>query len=120
MEDAALPAEVKAEEPKPSMEDYAAHEYQKLLPRFYEAIDDLSNKQLKKVTHALMEYPLERIDFQWSYEKEKQAFIIGTKIMDCRFVIIKAALDMKQDEIRELLKKQAEQPREETVIVDQT
>lgn len=107
------------ESAKPSLEDYAAHEYQKLLPQFYEAIDDLSNKQLKKVSQAIMEYPLEKVDFRWSYEKEKKAFIIGTKIMDCRFVIMKAVLDMKKEEIQEMLKTEPK-TEGETVIVDQT
>jgi hypothetical protein len=102
-----------------SQEDQAAYAYQKLLPLFYEEIEELSNKQLKKVVGAMMEYPLERIDFQWSYEKEKKAFIIGTKIMDCRFVIMKAVLDMKQEEIREMLKPKEDLPAP-TVIVDQT
>lgn len=101
----------------PSVEDIAAHDYQKLLPEFYTAIDDLSNRQLKKVIQAVMEYPLERIDFQWSYEKEKKAFILGTKILDCRFVLIRAVLEMKQEEIKQLLNSET---KKETVVVDQT
>lgn len=106
------------EGPRVSIEDWSAGEYQRLLPQFLKKIEELNNRSLKKVTQALMEFPLERIDFQWSYDKEKEAFIIGTKIMDARFVIIKAALDLKQEEIRELLKPAEAQT--ETVIQDQT
>jgi hypothetical protein len=109
--------EEKKEQPKVALEDWCAGEYQRLLPLYRKKIDELNNRSLKKVSQALMEYPLERIEFQWSYPEEKEAFIIGTKLMDARFVIIKAALDLKQDEIRELLKPTKQ---EETVIVDKT
>jgi hypothetical protein len=90
-------------EGQPSLEDMAAHEYRTLLPSFRTQIDHLSGKQAKKVLVALMEYPLEKIDFDWNYKESQRAFITGATIMDCRFVLMKALVEMSMEEKKAIL-----------------
>lgn len=88
---------------QPSVEDMAAFDYQRLIPEFYKKIEELNNRSLKKVVAALVEYPLERSQFKWSYYQEREAFNLGMKLFDCKFVIMRAVLDLKQDEIKKLM-----------------
>lgn len=87
----------------PSVEDLAAHDYQMLLPQFYEKIEELSNRQLKRVVVALMEHPFEDHRKTFSYAQEHELFVMGAKINDCKFVMMKAVMDMNKDEIQKLL-----------------
>lgn len=89
--------------PEPSLEDYAANNYRELLPSFRTQIDHLSGNQAKKVLVALMEYPLEKTDFQWSYPEARRAFVTGANIMDCRFVLMKALLELTMEQKRAIL-----------------
>lgn len=90
-------------QPQPSAEDMATYEFQKLLPKFYDKIEELANRQLKRVVKALIEYPLEGTAFRFSYVKEAEAFDLGMRIMDCKFIIMKAVMDMTADQRKELL-----------------
>lgn len=107
---------------QPTQVDYAAQAYQKLLPMFYDSIEELSNRQLKKVIGAIMEYPLNKSldDFRWSYDKEKKSFDLANKIMDCRFVIIKAILDMSKEQIKEALEETKAQQKGTEVKLEET
>jgi hypothetical protein len=89
--------------PQPSLEDYAAHEYRSLLPKFKDQINKLSGMQAKKIVVALMEYPLEKIDFEWAYPEAQRAFVTGATIMDCRFVLMKAVIELTADQKRDIL-----------------
>jgi len=88
---------------QPSVEDMAAYDYQRLIPEFYKTIEELNNRSLKKVVAALIEYPLEGTQFRWSYPAEKEAFNIGMRIFDAKYVIMKAVFEMKKEEINRLL-----------------
>lgn len=88
---------------QPSVEDMAAYDYQNLIPQFKEKLDELNTRSLIKVINALVEYPLAAQQFRWSYQHEKEAFNMGMKIFDCKFVIMRAVLEMKKEEINKLL-----------------
>ena len=90
-----LPTPV-AEENKPSVEDMAAHDYQKLIPVFLDKISFLSKKQLNRVIKAVVEYPLENNRPEFSFEAEKQAFFIAMNIFDCKFVLMKHVYETLQ------------------------
>jgi hypothetical protein len=92
-----------AKQPEPSVEDMAAYDYQRLIPEFYKQIEELNKRSLKKVIIALIEYPLESQQFRWSYPGEKEAFNIGMRIFDSKYVIMKAVFEMKREEINKLL-----------------
>jgi hypothetical protein len=85
-----------------SVEDLAAHDYQTLIPEFYKKIEELSNRSLKRVVTALVEYPLQSKNFQWSYAKERECFNIGMKLFDCKFVLMRAVFDMSKEDIKKL------------------
>lgn len=96
-------------EPERAIEDVAAHDFQILLPMWRTKIEELSNRQLKRVVTALMEYPFERNEFKFPYPQEKELFKLGMQVMDCRYVLMKAALAMRQDQIKTLMAEQGVQ-----------
>jgi len=97
-----------SEQPEAAVEDLAAHDYQQLLPQFKAKIEELSNRQLKRVTTALVEYPFEGGNPRFSYPQERELFLLGMKIFDCRYVLMKAAFSMKEDQIKAMLNEQSE------------
>jgi hypothetical protein len=104
------PQEKEAEAPPaptaPAPEDIAAHDYMKLLPMWEKKIEELSNRQLKNVATGLMRYPFVGEIPSFSYPQESQLFLLGLKILDCKFVLMKAALDLKESEINTLMNEQ--------------
>lgn len=89
--------------PEPSIEDLAVHDWQTLLPEFKKQLKELSNAQLKRVVTALIEHPLEKNHLQFSYPQEKDLFQVGAKLLDCKFVIMKAVLAMSKEDINKVL-----------------
>lgn len=99
------PLEAKVNETlaQPSPEDFATRDYMVLFPRFLEEIDELSNRQLKKVVSAIVEYPFNGKISNWSYEKEQRAFLTGVKLMDAKYTIFNAVKALKKEEIQKIL-----------------
>jgi hypothetical protein len=98
-----------ANPPKPSQEDLAARDYMVLLPIFEKKLDEMSNRQLKKVVLSLMKYPFDSMSIPvWSYPQEQELFNIGMKIADCRFVLMKSVLEMKKEEMDKMMKETTE------------
>jgi hypothetical protein len=87
----------------PSMADYAAREYQALMPKFRKEVGFISGKQAKEVLIAMMEYPLEKTHFTWSAIEASKVFDIGAEIMDCRFVLMKALIVLTVEQKRAIL-----------------
>lgn len=90
------------EQKTPAPEDLAAFNFKELLPKFYDKVEELSNRQLKRVVTALLEYPLERTGFRFSYVKEAEAFDLGMRIMDAKFIIMKTVMELTLDQQKEL------------------
>ena len=91
----------KAEEVKesqPSMEDMAAMDYQTLLPQFADAIEYLTKTAQKRVIMAILEHPLHNLYPSFNDERERKAFHIGAQISDCKFIIMRAAMELAQDQ----------------------
>lgn len=108
----------KSSEPPPAVEDLAAHDYKMALPDFFEQLDKFSGSKLKRVFGAIVEYPFEVQQVTFSYPEEKELFELAMKIFDCKFVMMKAALAMKQTEIEELFKQLEEQKKQEEASKD--
>lgn len=109
-----MEAEVKKEEPvvdevpQPSIEDMAAHDYEVCMEQFEKQLEELSNRQLKRTVLKLFKYPFQDVDLKsWAYPQEKELFRLGSKIMDCRFVLMKAAFAMKEEHIKTLMAENA-------------
>ena len=94
--------EVVEKKEEPSVEDMAAHDYEILVPKFKAKIEELSNRQLKNVVTALIEYPLASDKPQFSYPQEAELFYLGIQINDVKFVMMKAIMDMKKEDIQKL------------------
>jgi hypothetical protein len=113
MSEEAKPAE-------PTAEDLATHDFQTLLPKFYDKLEELSNRQLKRVVYAMMEYPLSPKGMHFSYPKEAELFELGMKLQDCKYVIMQAVFALKEDEVKALQKEieaqEAEQAKKEQVM----
>ncbi len=90
-------ATTETKEPQPSVEDLAAHDYQKLLPKFREKLHPLSRRQMEKVVVALMGYPFEDNAPKFSYPEERDLFYLGIQIQDCSFIIKRAVYDLMKD-----------------------
>lgn len=102
--DTTVAIEATKEEPQPSAEDYAARDWQYLLPKFMLKIEELSNRQLKRVVTALVEFPLQASEVHFSYPQEKELFNLGMQLFDCKMVLMKAIMDLKKDDIVKLYK----------------
>lgn len=96
--------------PTPSHADYAARAYQELMPKFRSEVGFLSGKQAKAVLIAMMEYPLEKTTFAWNSIEEPKAFDVGCEIMDCRFVLMKALIELTVEQKRAILEETMDDP----------
>lgn len=83
--------------PEPSIEDMAAHDYRMLIPEFYRHVDFFSKKKLLNILKALVEYPLEQDQPKLSYDDEKKAFYLGMQIFDCKFILMKAVMELTKN-----------------------
>ena len=75
-------------------EDMAAHDFQRLVPLFWQALEPLSRRQEQRVFMALVQYPLEGQFPKFSYPQESKAFLLGLQVFDCKFVLMKAVLEL--------------------------
>lgn len=98
--------EVTTEAPKPAVEDLAARDYQALLPEYHALADSVYFSQLRRVFNAIVEYPFADSSPQLNDRTERELFNVVSQLMDCKFVMMKAFLSMKQDEIKALLKEE--------------
>jgi hypothetical protein len=103
------PASEQAVTTEPSIEDKAAHDYDQLIPMFYNKIEELSNRSLKRVVQALVEYPLKGVNYRFSYLKEREAFFIGMRLFDCKTALLNAVMNLSQEEKQKILSETAEQ-----------
>lgn len=73
-------------------EDVAAESFQKNLPVFKNYASGLSNKALRRVLNALVEFPLQEGKLKFGDAKEQQAFTIGLHLIDCKITMISAVV----------------------------
>ena len=99
-------AKVTAEAPKPAVEDLAARDYQTLLPEYHALADSVYFSQLRRVFNAIVEYPFADSSPRLNDSTERELFSVVSQLMDCKFVMMKTFLSMKQDEIKAMLKEE--------------
>lgn len=86
----------KAENPQAfenNPEDVAAYHFQMYHPRYESLIDKLSYKALKRLAKGLVIYPLEERKFQHTSETEKEALILGEKLLQSKFIMFMLSLN---------------------------
>lgn len=75
-----------------SPEEIAATMFTLYLPRFQAAVDRLSNKALRRVMKALIEYPLVDEEYQFSSELEKDTFFVAERLILAKMMMIQHTL----------------------------
>lgn len=73
-------------------EEIAATMFTLYLPRFQAAVDRLSNKALRRVLKALIEYPLVDEEYQFSSELEKDTFFVAERLILAKMMMIQHTL----------------------------
>lgn len=97
-----LVAEEQARLAKPADDEEIACMMLKLYtPKFQQLVDKLSNRELKRLIKALVEFPLGK-NYKQISEEEKQAFAIGQGLMDAKMVLMVKTYHDHKDEIIEL------------------
>lgn len=107
MEEKTESTEVTTQAPKPAVEDLAARDYQTLLPEYHALADSVYFSQLRRVFNAIVEYPFADSSPKLNDSTERELFNIVSQLMDCKFVMMKAFLSLKQDEIKAMLKEES-------------
>lgn len=88
-----------------------------LYPRFIARLETLSNKSMKRVIRSLIGVPLEEPIPNFKRDEEKEAYLIGERLLEAKSVIIIHALFEKQKDIESLMEvPTAEAPPVENVI----
>lgn len=67
------------------------------LPRFIDLCNILPKKGLNRVVRAMIAYPLEDLQPNWKNPHEKEAYLIGLKLLEARFVLT-LAMGLKEQE----------------------
>lgn len=73
-------------------EEIAATMFTLYLPRFQAAVDRLSNKALRRVLKALIEYPLVDEEYKFSTELEKDTFFVAERLILAKMMMIQHTL----------------------------
>ena len=81
-------------------QEVAAAMFNLYLPRFQMMVDKLSNKSLRRVLKALIEYPLVEEDFKFSGELEKETFLIAENLILAKVMMINHTLMEQQIDLQ--------------------
>lgn len=81
-------------------EEVAAAMFNLYLPRFQIMVDKLSNKSLRRVLKALIEYPLVEEDFKFSGELEKETFLVAENLILAKVMMINHTLMQQQEDLQ--------------------
>ena len=73
-------------------EEVAASMFNLYLPRFQMMVDKLSNKSLKRVLKALIEYPLVEEETKFSSDLEKETFLVAENLILAKIMMINHTL----------------------------
>lgn len=73
-------------------EEIAATMFTLYLPRFQASVDRLSNKALRRVLKALIEYPLVDEEYKFSSELEKDTFFVAERLILAKMMMIQHTL----------------------------
>jgi hypothetical protein len=77
-------------------EEVAASMFNLYLPRFQLMVDKLSNKSLRRVLKALIEYPLVEEETKFSSSMEKETFLVAENLILAKIMMINHTLMEQQ------------------------
>jgi hypothetical protein len=81
-------------------EEVAAAMFNLYLPRFQMMVNKLSNKSLRRVLKALIEYPLVEEGFKFSGELEKETFLVAENLILAKVMMINHTLMEQQTQLQ--------------------
>lgn len=76
-------------------EDVAAHFFQMYYPIYKQLLSGLSNKDARRVAEHVVQWPLEDENPKFHSTTAKQAFSVGTRLIDCK-MIMKSFVEMER------------------------
>jgi len=83
------------------VESTASTMYTLYLPRFRLQVDKLSNKALRRVLKALVEYPLVEEEYNFSTQIEKDTFFIAEQLILSKLMMIQETMLNHPDLLQE-------------------
>ena len=95
--------------------DVAAHFFQMFYPKYKQLLSGLSNKDARRVAEHVVQWPLHDSDPKFNDENAKQAFQVGVRLLDCKF-IMKSVVEMERLANAEINKANAEKQNTETPV----
>lgn len=69
-------------------EEVASMLFTLYLPRYFSLVEGLSSNAMRRMLKALVEYPLNEKNYMHSSEKEREAFNIGLRLLDAKYVML--------------------------------
>ena len=82
-------------------------------PHFLALVNQLSKKAVKRLVKALVEYPLNDKEYKHTSEEEKTAFLVGTRLLDAKYVMIFDTYNKSLETLQTAADKAKETPIEE-------
>ncbi len=86
-------------------EEVAAQLFFLYQPKFKLLVNKLPLKALRRVINALIEYPLQDKDYKHQSEGEKNAFLIGDRLLEAKYLMI---IHQMHDQIQSKVKQEIE------------
>lgn len=69
-------------------QEMAAMLFTLYLPKFKQLVDKLPNRAIRRLLNALVETPLNDEPYQFQTEAEKNAFYIGDRLLQSKYIMI--------------------------------
>lgn len=93
--------------------DVAAHFFQMFYPKYKQLLSGLSNKDARRVAEHVVQWPLEVSDPKFNDPKAREAFQVGVRLLDCKF-IMKSVVEMERISNAQIAKLEKEANKELT------
>jgi hypothetical protein len=87
----------------------AAQYFRMLFPLYRDKVHGLNAKQAKRVLHSLVLYPLENDAARLESKVEQEAFTLGSRLLDAKFIIVQSAEINKQIQVDDKAKEAADE-----------
>jgi len=99
----AIEAQMLAEEQarlnkEPDQEEIACMMLKLYTPRFNSLVDELSNRQLRRLIKSLIEFPLGK-DYKHVDKTESEAFAVGQGLLDAKMILVIKTYNDNKDQI---------------------
>lgn len=81
-------------------EDIAAYHFKKFFPLFSIYVDKLSLRAVRRLCKSIVAYPLEELNNKHTTDLEREALVLGEKLLQSKYVMFMTNLNnMAQEEL---------------------